>query len=376
MDGSSRRRAERAEQFRLGLFVLVACLLVAGMIVWFGRSSDSLFARRGFVIARFDRAPGVETGVPVRKSGIPIGEVASVALVDLEEATVVEVTLAIDPRFHLRDGARPRIARGLIGDVVLEFEPGHGRKRLHLATDPASATVIEGITSIDPTQALEEAAKTFQDAGQTLDSIDEAARSVSALAGKLRSVDTFLETWTQTGTEIDLVASELRGVVVENRDAIGPTLDEIREAADRIESTLDEPTRTALQSSIARLDEAVARLDDGLTDLKPLLVDLGRGPNEDPATRLGQTLMRIDRIAGQIGLLTAALDDGNGRLNPDGTLQRLLTRGEVADGVVAVTQSIDLFLRSLRPAVRSLTVLLERVARDPAILTRGVLGID
>ena len=65
---------ERVMQFRIGMFVIVAGLVLAMMLVWFGES-PSLFRDHVFVKVRYVDAPGVSEGIPVRKSGIRIGEV-------------------------------------------------------------------------------------------------------------------------------------------------------------------------------------------------------------------------------------------------------------------------------------------------------------
>ena len=70
---------ERVMQFRIGMFVIVAGLVLAMMLVWFGEA-PSLFRDHVFVKVRYQDAPGVSEGIPVRKSGIRIGEVAEIAL--------------------------------------------------------------------------------------------------------------------------------------------------------------------------------------------------------------------------------------------------------------------------------------------------------
>ena len=72
---------ERVMQFRIGMFVIVAGLVLTMLIVWFGES-PTLFRDHGYVIARYDEAPGVAEGIAVRKSGIRVGEVTAIAFDD------------------------------------------------------------------------------------------------------------------------------------------------------------------------------------------------------------------------------------------------------------------------------------------------------
>ena len=69
---------ERLMQFRIGMFVIVAGLVLTMMIVWFGES-PAILRDQVYLKVRYAEAPGVLEGVPVRKSGIRIGEVFDIA---------------------------------------------------------------------------------------------------------------------------------------------------------------------------------------------------------------------------------------------------------------------------------------------------------
>ena len=63
---------ERVMQFRIGMFVIVAGLVLTMLLVWFGES-PTLFRGHRYVVVHYDEAPGVAEGIPVRKSGIRVG---------------------------------------------------------------------------------------------------------------------------------------------------------------------------------------------------------------------------------------------------------------------------------------------------------------
>lgn len=93
--------------------------------------------------------------------------------------------------------------------------------------------------------------------------------------------------------------------------------------SEKLNQSLDARATAELKSTIERLSTASAKLDAGLTDLKPLLADLGAPINTMPSTNFGQTLMRANRIASDVNLLTRTLSDGKGSLNPNGSIQQL-----------------------------------------------------
>ena len=99
---------ERLMQFRIGMFVIVAGLVLTMMIVWFGES-PSIFRDQVYLKVHYSEAPGVVEGVPVRKSGIRIGEVFSTEFDERpNEPDGVIVTLALERRYHAARRVRCR----------------------------------------------------------------------------------------------------------------------------------------------------------------------------------------------------------------------------------------------------------------------------
>src|SRR5260370_39014154 len=111
----------RALRFRLGAFVLLALLLLAGLVVMFG-GAPNLFRRGTDYTVRFPDAPGVAPGTPVRRSGVRIGEVRDVRL---DDATgVVHVVIGIDPGHTVRRNDGPTPGTTLLGgDAPTDFIP-------------------------------------------------------------------------------------------------------------------------------------------------------------------------------------------------------------------------------------------------------------
>ena len=87
---------ERVMQFRIGMFVIVAGLVLTMLIVWFGEIPRSS-ASTATSMVHYDEAPGVSEGIPVRKSGIRIGEVVSIDFDDRPgQPDGVLVTLSLE----------------------------------------------------------------------------------------------------------------------------------------------------------------------------------------------------------------------------------------------------------------------------------------
>src|SRR6516165_2907009 len=97
---------DRSMRWGIGLFVLIALVLLGTLIVMFG-SLPNYFKPSNLYTIRFVDAPGVGAGTPVRRSGVRIGEVRDVTLDD--ERGIVRVRIAIDPRFTLRHNEEPTL---------------------------------------------------------------------------------------------------------------------------------------------------------------------------------------------------------------------------------------------------------------------------
>ena len=233
---------ERVMQFRIGMFVIVAGLVLAMLIFWFGES-PSILRDHVFLTVHYRDAPGVAEGTPVRKSGIRIGEVASITFDDRpDQPDGVLVTLSLDRKYKIRTGSVPRLTRSLIGDVTIDMLPGVGPDLIAMGRHPGESDVIEGAVAADPSKALEAATLAFEKAGSTLASIDKAAAGLAQLTQSAPNVDKFLDTWSTTGTDLSQAAKKLNQFIAANEDDFKPALANLREASEKLNHTFDSPT--------------------------------------------------------------------------------------------------------------------------------------
>ncbi|MFO0892285.1 MAG: MlaD family protein [Isosphaeraceae bacterium] len=364
---------ERVMQFRLGMFVIVAGLVLTMLIVWFGES-PALLRDQVYVKARYAEAPGVLEGVAVRKSGIRIGEVVGIEFDQRpNQPDGVLVSLAIERKYPVREGSVPRLSRSLIGDVTIDLLPGGGESDLAMGRTTAEAPIIEGDVAADPSKALAAATKAFEKAGDTLNSINEAASGLSKISKNAEQLDTFLKTWTKTGNDLSDASRSIDGFLKTNEAGFKTTLADIQTAAEKLNNTLSPETQDAFKTGIARLSSASARIDQQLADAAPLMKDLGASPKHAPTTDFGQSLRRINRMAADLELLTATLRTRQGTLNTDGSLQKLLTQSDLHDNFNALALSANQTLGQLKTVLTSFRAFADRVSRDPAAISRGVL---
>jgi phospholipid/cholesterol/gamma-HCH transport system substrate-binding protein len=364
---------ERVMQFRIGMFVIVAGLVLTMLIVWFGES-PSLLRDQIYLKARYAEAPGVLQGVAVRKSGIRVGEVVAIDFDDRpNQPDGVLVTMAIERKYSVREGSIPRLSRSLIGDVTIDLLPGTGKEPLTLGRTIDKAPIIEGDVAVDPGKALAAATTAFEQAGDTLKSINEAASGLAKLSKNADQLDGFLKTWTKTGQDLSAASQGVNQFLNSNQNDFRTTMTNLQGVADKLNNTLTPETRDSLKTGIAKISSASSRLDSQLADLGPLMKDLGAPVNHVPTTDFGQSVRRINRVVADLELLTAVLRTRNGTLNADGSLQKLLTQSALYDNFNATAVSANQALTQLKAVLSSFRTFAERVSRDPSLISRGVL---
>lgn len=364
---------ERVMQFRIGMFVIVAGLVLTMLIIWFGES-PSLLRGHSYLVVHYTEAPGVAEGIPVRKSGIRVGEVSSIAFDERpNQPDGVLVTLSLDRRYRLRAGTVPRITRSLMGDASIDLLPGTGPEPLATGNSPADAPVVEGTVAADPSKALAAATVAFEQVGGTLKSIDAAATGLAKLSKNADNVGEFLATWKTTGDRVGAAADGIDRFIKANEKDFQPAVVNLREVSRKLNETLDPATQDSLRTGIKQFATASNQLNDSLTNAAPLFKDLGAPVNSVPATDFGQAVRRLNLITSDLTLLSQTLRGPDGKLNRDGSLQKLVTQKDLYENMSRFANSGTSTFEGFKPVIAAFRVFAERIARDPSALTRGAL---
>lgn len=207
---------ERRKSFWIGLLVLGAFVLLGVMVVMFG-SLPSLFQPRDRYTVRFDDAPGIGPGAPVRRSGVRVGEVERVTL---EEDGTVVVRLALKPSFRPRKFEKPTLTTALIGgDGAIDFvpeEPEMGQPPPD-KTPLEPGTELQGVRGASVNALLNRASEVVP---TTQDTLQEIRKSMQRLEKSAPLIDNALREFADVGKAVR------EGVPDARR-----TLDEVRELA-------------------------------------------------------------------------------------------------------------------------------------------------
>ncbi|WP_264538090.1 MlaD family protein [Flavobacterium sp. N1736] len=109
--------------WKLGMFVTIGLLLFILAIYFIGKQKN-LFGSTFNITSTFKTVSGLEVGNNVRFSGINIGTIEEIRLVN-DSSVVVSMVIKDDVREFIKTDARASIGSdGLMGDKVLTISPG------------------------------------------------------------------------------------------------------------------------------------------------------------------------------------------------------------------------------------------------------------
>src|SRR6478752_2159377 len=180
---------DRVLRLRVGVVVLAAALITAFLVARFG---DLPLPGGGTytIYVRFPRAPGITQGSPVRMSGVQIGRVTSI---DLLQPTGARVTAEIDTNRTILDCDTCYItSASVLGDSVLEFVPPD-------AIPPAAKPIEKG-TEIINGRVMADPLTAFSNIEPSLQAAMLAVRDA--------------------GSEVALAARHMNNIVSNNQDQL------------------------------------------------------------------------------------------------------------------------------------------------------------
>jgi phospholipid/cholesterol/gamma-HCH transport system substrate-binding protein len=281
---------------KLGIFSLVLLLFTAIIIVVFGQMR---FDRTTGYSAIFSNASGLRAGQFVRASGVEVGKVSKVELID--GGTKAKVDFSVDRSLQLFDGTTASIRYlNLIGDRYMELKRGDSDKRLAAGgtipidrTEPALDldALIGGFRpvfrALDPDKVnniAQSIVTIFQGQGGTInDILDQTASLTSALADRdqaigevIKNLNTVLDTTVKHQQQFDETVQDFEKLItgLKNRaDPIASSVANISDAAGTVADLLAD-NRPLLQSTVSHLEVLQQPLVDQKDQLNDILVRL------------------------------------------------------------------------------------------------------
>lgn len=200
--------AERALRLRMGLFMGGSLIALAGLVVLFG-GAPQVFSSDARYTILFPEAPGIGPGIPIRKSGVRIGQVTAL---DLDPVSgQVRVRIAVDRKYLPRKSEEAHITRGLLsGDTAIDFLPqlGPDNQPVPRGDEWPPGSDLPGVPPLTPRSVLNQAS--IAQAQQSLERITRAFEKLE----QLQAVGPKIE---QTADEATALFKDIRAFIPELR---------------------------------------------------------------------------------------------------------------------------------------------------------------
>ncbi len=363
---------ERQLQFRVGLLVVIAICVGAGLIIQFSEFRE--FWNRTYQIAvHFDEVPGLHVGSPVKQNGILIGSVEEM-VIDNEQGGVL-VVLDIYESQKIRSDSIPELSRSLFGDASISFS--NGKSPNHMPPQ----TKVNGITASDPMVAIERLERTV---GQTLTSFVATSQEWKKVGENLNKlVETnrgnLSDVIERTALALDRFNSTMETASITFADA-GGTLRQASITLTQANNLMADPqlqrdlrqTAAALpliaeetRQTIAAARMSMAKVTENLDTIQQATLPLAQESGVI-SRKLSGSLIQLESLLTELNQFSQLLNE------KDGTIQKLASDPQLYQNLNRSAASLTVLFDNLTPALRDLRVFADKVARHPEIL--GVSG--
>jgi phospholipid/cholesterol/gamma-HCH transport system substrate-binding protein len=300
-----RRRRIRADDFVVGLVVLLGAAILLAASLWLGRAQ--IGDDRAHLSARFRDVGHAKVGAAVVIRGVEAGRIVGIELAD---AGWVEVRLQLGERVRLPDD--PVVLLGessLFGDwqaIVLERAalPSDPSLRAQIEAASGGANALPGATLPDVAQLTTAANRIAGDVGAVAERIrvafdDSAAAELRTAIRRTAGLSARLDRTVQAQSRnLDTVATDVLQAV----RALAGAASRLERTAARVDSSTSEGEMRRIVDNIAA---ASADVRDASASLRRtgLALERSQGSLETLLARSDSVLAKIDRGEGSLGLL-------------------------------------------------------------------------
>lgn len=264
-----------SEKLRLGIFMLVGTILFISLIYIIG-SKQQLFGNTEMIKAQFYNVNGLQIGNNVRYSGINVGTVKKISIIN-DTAIIVEMAINTKSFQFIKKNANISIGTdGLVGNMVVNIVPNKGDSEPILTGDMLIGT-------------------------------------------KKVQADDMINTLSSTNSNAALLTSDLLKItneIMNGQGTIGLLLNDKEVASDIKESIRElKYTSQATRKSIQSLESLIVSLDKK-DNVVGLMKDTAVARHiSSIVVNLEKSTKKIDTVVQNLNLVVLNAKDGKGAIN-------------------------------------------------------------
>lgn len=363
---------DRGLSLRVGAVVLTAAMTFLILVLAFGPGKNML-ANPYKVTVRFPKAPGVERDTPVRKSGVHVGRVGNVKL--LEDGGVL-VTLELDSNMPIRANETPRISSGsfVTGDAIIEFVPD--------PTNPSKGRLkpgdflATGIVMGDPFEVLvnleSRMTDTFGSIQRAAAEIETAATTAGAILEGLEGLGDGRERMLKVVDKAELALDQFSSTMLTIEEVFGDEAlrGRLNMALEDLPTVMSEAKLLFSEgrAAVKSIHSISGRLDRNLSNLERFTQPLGdRGP--EIVDNIDSSVRRLDEVFEQLVHMTTAINE------QEGTLGKLVYDAEAYNNLNRLMKEADeLMSVQVRAILDNAYIVSDKLARDPSRVIKDALN--
>ena len=275
-------RKTSKEKLKLGLFVVTGLLLFVFAIYLIG-ANQNMFGKKVTISANFNNVNGLLLGNNVRYSGINVGNVKAISMVN---DSTINVTMNIEEKMliHIKKDAIATIGTdGLVGNMIVNIIPGKGNVPI-----VASGDEIQSYTKIGTADMLNTLSVTNENAALLTAKLLKVADALADSKGTFGMLikDTIMSSNLKltvnqlriTSTEASKAMKELNAIISSinfNESVAGTLLNDSIQAykVKNIITNLNESSED-IKTVITNLNETITNVKDGKGALNYLSNDV------------------------------------------------------------------------------------------------------
>jgi phospholipid/cholesterol/gamma-HCH transport system substrate-binding protein len=306
---------------RVGLAALLAFVLLVAMVI-FIRGTD-LFGPTGYgVTIVFKDAAGIDTGTPVRMSGVEIGKVRGVELSQNNEALV---RIGINSGVIIPQGSRFTIATsGLLGERYVAITP---------ASPQAPALLPDAIVRGDDPFTIERLAQRFEEVADQVGTLVQNtnalitdpegdfrqalrnAREAAAIARQtLSAAREVISITRRAALNVEQTTVQVQSLINDDAEEIAQNLRRMSQTmvdtSHRLQAFVNDTTGDGTLSRDVR--ETAATLRDASQRIRQMAADLQGVINKDTASEARETVREARAVVQRAGSMLGRFEGAGG----------------------------------------------------------------
>jgi len=264
--------SEKRHASKVGLFVFIGLVLIAGLLLNFSRSAG-LFKSKYRIIMITRSVSGLKEGADVSLSGVRIGNATRIELDHKNKGVKVELTILKE--FPLRKDSRFVIEQqGVLGDQFVNVTPGSPAEPLLENGDMVEGN--EPFNLQEVAQSANSLIKRFEQLGAT---VNEAVTRLNDQVLDTRTLSNLSLTF-QHFESASSRAAELMdnasGMISNSRPVLALSLTNLFSFSRNLDKVAMEVDETILTNRV-ELNEAMKNLRDATASLKQMTADMQSG---------------------------------------------------------------------------------------------------